>query len=256
MIGEVEEIGDARAEQAESEHRQQHVRRGQRVGKLREAERGKQEGRETELAERRLQHRYLSHRATREEHRERVTDRDADHGEGRDELASRLEADQEHDSDEPDPDAGEAHAGDALRSVDPRREDDGAEGRRGLDDRGQAGIEARLRESEKPERDGVVHPSEDQEREEVALQWPETASAWQQREQQQRPECDPSESDDGGLEHVDRDLDEEERRAPDRREEQEEKSVAATHGASRVNARPPLRCEVRHAPCPPGPRLD
>ena len=55
----------------------------------------------------------------------------------------------------------------------------------------------------------------------------------QQSEQRQRPEHEPPECDDGGLERLDADLDEQERRAPDRGEEEQEEGVASRHGVGR-----------------------
>jgi hypothetical protein len=58
----------------------------------------------------------------------------------------------------------------------------------------------------------------------------QAASAGQQREQKQRADDEPSEHDHRGLEHIDAELDEQERRSPDRGQQQQEEGVAATHG--------------------------
>ncbi len=52
----------------------------------------------------------------------------------------------------------------------------------------------------------------------------------QQQEQRQRAEDEPAEGDDRRLERLDAELDEQERRSPDRGEEQQEGGVAASHG--------------------------
>ena len=60
-----------------------------------------------------------AHRAAGEQHGERVTERDADDRERCDEIAAGLEADEQHDADEPDADPDEADARHALRVVHP-----------------------------------------------------------------------------------------------------------------------------------------
>ena len=63
------------------------------------------------------------------------------------------------------------------------------------------------------------------------------AASGEEHEQEQRAEHESPEDDDGGLEHVDAELDEEKRRAPDRGEKQQKEGVAAAHGPSRVEGR-------------------
>ena len=66
----------------------------------------------------------------------------------------------------------------------------------------------------------------------------------------ERAEDEPSEDDDRRLELVDAELDEEERGAPDRGEEQQEAEIAAGHGFATLIAR--RRVGRRHAPRGPG----
>ena len=67
-----------------------------------------------ELADRHLQRRDRAHRQPGEEHRGRVAERDAEHGERGDEIAAALYADEQRDADEADADADQPRPGDAL----------------------------------------------------------------------------------------------------------------------------------------------
>ncbi len=86
------------------------------------------------------------------EHGGGVAERGADHRERADELAALLDADEERDAEEADADPDEPRPADALRPVDPRREEHGEDRRRRLDHRRQPGVDLRLGEAEQPER--------------------------------------------------------------------------------------------------------
>ena len=139
-----------------------------------------------ELADRHLQRRDRAHGQAGEEHGGRVTERDAEHGECRDEVAATLDADEQGDADEADADADQPRPGDALADVHPRGEDDGEDRRRRLDHGRQAGVEVRLGEAEQPEGHGVVEGPEHDDRPEVAAERGEAAAARKQREQEEQ----------------------------------------------------------------------
>ena len=128
--------------------------------------------------------------------------------------------------------ADEAHAdpdqprpGDALRDIHLRGQDDGEDRRGRLDHRGQAGVEVRLGEAEQPEGDGIVERAQHDDRPEVAAKGRQAASIREdeeEHEQRQRSEDEAPERNDRRLERLHSQLDEQERRSPDRREEQQE----------------------------------
>jgi hypothetical protein len=84
-------------------------------------------------------------------------------------------------------------------------------------------------EAEEPERDRVVEHAQHDQRTQVPAERREPATSDQQGEQDEHPDDEPAEDDDGRLELVHAELDEHERRAPDRGEEQKEGCVAAGH---------------------------
>ncbi len=108
---------------------------------------------------------------------------------------------------------------------------------RRLDHSGQACVEARLGKAEQPEGDGVVERAEDDERDEATSEGPAALPCpGAGASEEKRAEDEPSEHDHRRLEHLDPDLDEEERRPPDRGEEQEEEGVATRHRLDEGNA--------------------
>ena len=78
---------------------------------------------------------------------------------------------------------------------------------------------------------------------------PRPGSTTSSSEQRQRAEDEPAERDDRRLERLDAELDEEERRSPDRGEEQQEGGVAAGHGFVTVIAAGASPCEVPSRAC-------
>ena len=220
---------------------------GDVAGSWREAERRDHDRGAGELADRHLQRRDRAHRQAGEEHGGRVTERDAEHRERRDEIAATLDADEQGDADEADADADQPRPGDALGDVHPRGEDDGEDRRRRLDHRCQARVEVRLGEAEQPEGHGVVERAEHDDRPEVAAQRGEAAASREHRRgagAASAPEDEPPEGDDRRLERLDAELDEQERGSPDRGEEQQEGGVAAGHGFVTVIAAGASPCEV------------
>ena len=143
-----------------------------------------------------------------------------------------------------DPDADQPHARDPLADVDPGREQH-CEDRRGRLDHGrEPGVEPRLREAEQPERHRVVESAEHDERDEVPVQSCQPAAAAQQRQQHEDTDDEAAEHDHRRLERVDPELDEEERRSPNRREQEQEEGVTAAHGLVEAKRRGAARCEV------------
>ena len=183
--------------------------------------------------------------AAGEQDRDRVAGGRPDHRQSADELAALLDADEEHDSEEADADAEEPHPADALSAVDPGREDDREDRRGGLDHAGEPRVDPRLGEAEQPERQRVVERAEERR---ACRTWPrstpQTAAPDEEGQEHERADDRPPEDDDRRLELVDAELDEEERGAPDRGEEEQEAEIAPGHAATldaRSRAGPPGR---------------
>ena len=233
---EVEEVGDARAEGAQGRDRREHLGRRELVGGLRDPERREQEQAERELARGDLDGREAGHRAAGEEDGDRVAEGGPEHGQGADELAALLDADEQDDTGEADADADEPGAAHRLARVEPGGEHDREDRGGGLDDACEPGVDPRLGEAEQPERQGVVERAEERERPDVGAQSAHAAAQQEERREHGEPDGDAAEGDDRRLELLDRDLDEEERRAPDRREDEQQAEIAPRHRAT-VDAR-------------------
>ena len=185
-----------------------------------------------ELADRHLERGQGANGPPGDQDRDRVAGRRADHRQGADELAALLHADEEHDAEEADTDAEEPHPVDALRAVDPGREDDREDRRGGLDHGREPRVDPRVGEAEQPERQRVVERAERDERAAVAAQHPEAPAPVEEGKEDERADDGPTENDDRRLELVDAELDEEERGAPDRGEEEQEAEIATGHAAT------------------------
>ena len=231
---EVEEVGDTRTEGAERRDRSQWLPAGNTVRKLGESERGDQDGSRAELTDRELERRDVPGDSPSEEDGEGVAEGGSHDCERAHEPAATLHADEERDADEAHSNAYELRAADALSCVDPAGEQDGEDRRRSLDDRGQTGVDSLLREAEQPERKGVVEKAEERDCAQPATQGREPASESGERQEDGRTYNEPSEHDGGRRELADADLDEEERRSPDRGEGGEQDQVAAAHAALTV----------------------
>ena len=164
-----------------------------------------------------------------DEGRRGVAQRSRKHRQRADDLPAALHSDEQGDAHEADPDACEPYARRALRRVEPDREQHGEDRRRRLDHPGEPGADPGLGEAEQPERQRVVEQAQRRHDREIGPQQAEASAARGDRQQDRRADDEPPERHDRGLELVYAELDEEERGAPDRREGEEERTVAARH---------------------------
>ena len=202
-------------------------------GSWSEPEREREEQSDAELADRHVERRERANRSPRVEGRDRVARGRAEHGERADELAALLHADEERDADEADSDPDEPQAADALRRIDACRQHHGQDRRGRLDHGRQPGVDPRLREREEPVRHRVVERPEHDERDPHRAQSPGSPPrARTTGTSTATPTTSRPSDDDRGLDLVDAELDEEKRRAPDRREGEQEGDVAPMHRAT------------------------
>src|SRR5581483_640178 len=134
----------------------------------------------------------------------------------------------------------EPPARDALGREEPERDQRDENRHGGLDARGEARVDPRLAPREQPERRRDVEEPDERERDEVHAERGERRARTDRRGDDQREryrgEPDPSGDQGRGRELAVGDLDEHERRAPDRREREQEQKVAAAH-TSLLNVR-------------------
>ena len=124
-----------------------------------------------------------------------------------------------------------------MRRVDPRREQHREDRGGGLDDGGEPRVQPRLREAQEPERERVVQRAEHQERDDHRADVGDDTADDDEGEQHHEADREAAEGDHGGLDLLDAQLDEEERRAPDRRQGQQERDVSAGHRSTLVRRR-------------------
>ena len=148
-------------------------------------------------------------------------------------CATLLDAHEERYADEADAHADEPEATDALRRVDADREHDREDRRSRLDHRRQPRVDPRLARTPSSQYGTAL------------LSVPRTTNgthirrtsgkaprATDDRHEHREADEEPAEDDDRRLELLHAELDEEERRAPDRREREQEGEVAAMHRAT------------------------
>src|SRR5205085_1566726 len=134
---------------------------------------------------------------------------------------------------EPDEQAREPHAAHALAAAEAEGEERREERRRGLDHRGQAGVDVLLGPGDRDDRDRRVDEAGGDERAGRGAELPHGLAAAEadERERQERERADPEADADERRrrELADADLDEHEARAPDRREREQHHDLAAAH---------------------------
>ena len=145
-------------------------------------------------------------------------------------VAAEIEAEQQHDADDPDDDARGGDPARALVLVEADGEQRGEDRRRRHEDAGQRRGDRALAVGDQQERQDDLHDRQDHDRRHASAQRAEGRRADRDRHEHERAEGEPCEDDEDRVEAaVQRDLDEQVRRAPDRGEEPHQQPRATGH---------------------------